>query len=90
MAAEAFFVRDGNKFVPTELTRGPWDPKAQHGGPPAALLASVLEGCERREDMMVVRMTFGRWRRDTASPSGPNPNNRRRRAGTAVRPIGRT
>ena len=58
MAAEAFFVRDGNKFVPTELTRGPWDPKAQHGGPPAALLASVLEGCERREDMMVVRMTF--------------------------------
>jgi len=58
MAAEAFFVRDGNRFVPTELTRGPWDPKAQHGGPPAALLASALEGCERREDMMMVRMTF--------------------------------
>jgi len=32
--AEAFFLRDGNSFVPTELTRGPWDPKAQHGGPP--------------------------------------------------------
>jgi len=58
MAAEAFFVRDGNRFVPTELTRGPWDPKAQHGGPPAALLASILEGCERREDMMMVRITF--------------------------------
>jgi len=56
--AEAFFLRDGNSFVPTELTRGPWDPKAQHGGPPAALLASALEGCERREDMMMVRMTF--------------------------------
>src|SRR5262249_34282402 len=51
-------LRDGNSFVPTELPRGPWDPKAQHGGPPAALLASALEGCERREDMMMVRMTF--------------------------------
>jgi hypothetical protein len=55
---EAFFIRDGDRFVPTELTRGPWDPKAQHGGPPAALLGTALEQCERREDTMVVRVTF--------------------------------
>lgn len=55
---EAFFFRDGDRFVPTELTRGPWDPRAQHGGPPAALLGTALEQCERREDAMVVRVTL--------------------------------
>ena len=55
---DSFFVRDGDRFVPTTLTRGPWDPKAQHGGPPAALLGTALEGCERRDDTMVVRVTF--------------------------------
>jgi len=56
--ADAFFVRDGERFVPTELTRGPWDPNSQHGGPPAALLGTALEECERREDAMVVRVTL--------------------------------
>jgi hypothetical protein len=39
----AFYERDGERFVPSELTRGPWDPGAQHAGPPAALLGSALE-----------------------------------------------
>jgi hypothetical protein len=26
--AEAFFVPDGDRYVTTELTRGPWDPGA--------------------------------------------------------------
>ena len=39
----ALFIRKANAFEPTELTRGPWDPRAQHGGPPAALIASELE-----------------------------------------------
>src|SRR5512140_1489625 len=55
---EAFFVRDGERFVPTELTRGPWDPNAQHGGPTAALLGTAIEECERRPDVRVVRVTF--------------------------------
>jgi hypothetical protein len=29
--------------VPTELTRGPWSPVHQHGGPSAALLAGAVE-----------------------------------------------
>ena len=41
--SEAFFERDGEEFVPTELTRGPWDPDAQHAGPPAALLGRAIE-----------------------------------------------
>jgi hypothetical protein len=55
---EAFFIRDGERFLPTELTRGPWDPNAQHGGPPAALLGTALEQCEPRPDVMVARVTF--------------------------------
>src|SRR5690349_24394962 len=30
-------------FVPTALTRGPWDRNFQHAGPPAALLARAVE-----------------------------------------------
>jgi hypothetical protein len=40
---QAFYLRDGELFVPTALTRGPWSPDAQHGGPPAALLATAAE-----------------------------------------------
>jgi Thioesterase-like superfamily len=41
--ADAFFEPDGDGFAPTELTRGPWDPDAQHAGPPAALLGRAIE-----------------------------------------------
>jgi hypothetical protein len=41
--ADVFFEIDEGTFVPTELTRGPWDPDAQHAGPPAALLGRELE-----------------------------------------------
>lgn len=30
------------RYLATELTRGPWDPKHQHGGPPSALLAHEI------------------------------------------------
>ena len=43
--------RTGSVLVPSELTRGPWDPGAQHAGPPSALLARALERCEPREGM---------------------------------------
>jgi hypothetical protein len=39
---DAFYVRDGDRYVATEHTRGPWSPKHQHGGPPAALIAHVV------------------------------------------------
>lgn len=43
MPAACFFERDGDLYRATELTRGPWDPDAQHGGPPAALLGRELD-----------------------------------------------
>ncbi|PIE18418.1 MAG: hypothetical protein CSA66_04865 [Proteobacteria bacterium] len=39
---KAFYERDGEVFRPTGYTRGPWDSRFQHGGPPAALLAGRL------------------------------------------------
>jgi Thioesterase-like superfamily len=55
---DAFYERDGDRFRATELTRGPWDPGAQHAGPPAALLAYALEGLPESGDFQVGRVTF--------------------------------
>jgi hypothetical protein len=41
--SSAFFHPDGDGFVATPQTRGPWDESAQHGGPPGALLARAVE-----------------------------------------------
>jgi hypothetical protein len=42
-----------------ELTRGPWDPEAQHGGAPAALLMREFERLSDPEDGLVLgRVTY--------------------------------
>ena len=53
----AFYDSDDERLVASELTRGPWDPGAQHAGPPSALLARAVERCEPRADAMVARVT---------------------------------
>lgn len=55
--ADALFERDGDRFLPTELARGPWSPNALHGGPSAALLARAAERFEGSEGMLVTRVT---------------------------------
>ncbi|MEU9039202.1 thioesterase family protein [Streptomyces sp. NPDC048352] len=59
-AEDGFYERLGEgRFLATEATRGPWDPDAQHAGPPAALLGRAVE--ERpgaRDDMRVARITY--------------------------------
>jgi len=54
---DAFYARDGERYVATELTRGPWDPGAQHAGPPAALLGRELERLADAEEFQVGRVT---------------------------------
>ena len=34
---------DGSRWQATVHTTGPWDARAQHGGPPSALLARAVE-----------------------------------------------
>lgn len=53
----AIFTRTGEDYVPTELARGPWDPDAQHGGAPAALLGREIERCPAAGEMLVARVT---------------------------------
>jgi hypothetical protein len=55
--SDAIFVPDGGRFVPGDLARGPWTPEAQHGGPPAALLARSVERFDGGELMFVARLT---------------------------------
>jgi Thioesterase-like superfamily len=55
--ADAFYRPDGDQLVATELTRGPWDPEAEHAGPPAALLARAIECCGEPDGTQVGRLT---------------------------------
>jgi hypothetical protein len=55
---DAFYTLDRDRLVPSELTRGPWDPGAQHAGPPSALLGRAIERREPREGMRIGRITL--------------------------------
>jgi hypothetical protein len=55
---DALYEPDGDRFVPTPLTTGPWDPGAQHGGAPSALLAGAIERVETPAPMQIARLTF--------------------------------
>jgi hypothetical protein len=53
----ALFERDGDRYVPTPLCRGPWDPRAMHGGAPSALFAHVCEQHDPGSAGFVARVT---------------------------------
>ena len=55
---DAFFRAEGDLYVPTELTRGPWDPDSQHAGPPAGLIGREVERLDGGEERHVGRITF--------------------------------
>ncbi len=61
-ANSGFYEPDGEGWVATELTRGPWDSGAQHAGPPAALLGRAIENLaglgEGPRGRVVGRVTF--------------------------------
>ncbi len=41
--ASAYVALEGGSYASTDLTRGPWHPEHQHGGPPIALAARCIE-----------------------------------------------
>jgi hypothetical protein len=55
---ESVYLPDGDGFFATDLARGPWDPNAQHGGGPAALMARAVERHEPGPPMLVARLTI--------------------------------
>lgn len=61
-ADDAFYLpdgtgRDGHHYLSTPRTAGPWDPAAQHAGPPIALVATAIGHHHPRRDARVVRVT---------------------------------
>lgn len=55
---DALYSVDGDAYIPSELTRGPWDPSSQHGGAPAALLVRAVEAVGSPAPMVLARVTF--------------------------------
>jgi hypothetical protein len=58
---DAVFTEDEpprGRVTATELARGPWDPDAQHGGAPAALLMRAFERLPGGEEMNLARVTY--------------------------------
>jgi hypothetical protein len=55
---ESIFIPDGDSFTPTEQARGPWDPRALHGGAPAALIAAAFERMEPGAELPFARLSF--------------------------------
>jgi Thioesterase-like superfamily len=57
--AESIFIPSGDgRFEPTEHARGPWDPRALHGGAPAALIARAFERLEPGAELPIARLGF--------------------------------
>jgi hypothetical protein len=56
--AQSIFVADGDRFVPTEHARGPWDPRALHGGAPAALIMAAFERLQPGAELRIGRVSF--------------------------------
>jgi hypothetical protein len=56
--ADAFFAADGNHYIPTELTRGPWEANSQHAGPPAALIGREIARLGRDGERELGRVTY--------------------------------
>lgn len=56
--SDAFYETDGDRFVSTTWTTGPWDPTAQHAGPPCALTARAIEQLVDVDAWHVGRFTF--------------------------------
>jgi Thioesterase-like superfamily len=50
-------LSEAGRYRATSATAGPWDPGAQHGGPPAALLATTIEQCEPLDGLRLARIT---------------------------------
>ena len=55
---DSIFIAEGNIFSPTEHARGPWDPRALHGGAPAALIAAAFERMQPGAELPFARLSF--------------------------------
>ena len=62
MANEPFFKRDGQYYVPTPASRGPWNPQSLHGRVIIGLLGFVLEQKHGDPEFLPARLTVDMYR----------------------------
>lgn len=58
MSTAPVFEGSDGRFVATNLARGPWDPRALHGGAPAALLMREFERLPSADGLLLSRVTY--------------------------------
>jgi hypothetical protein len=58
MSDSPVFEGSDGRFVASQLARGPWDPNAQHGGAPAALIVRAFEQLPSIEGLSLARVTY--------------------------------
>jgi hypothetical protein len=58
MDSGGVFVRDGDRYLATDLALGPWAPGALHGGAPAALLARAFAQAAPAPGLRPARITY--------------------------------
>jgi hypothetical protein len=58
MLPGAFYEPDGDVFLASAATSGPWSPDAQHAGPPSGLLSRAIEQAAGIEGGQTARITF--------------------------------
>jgi hypothetical protein len=69
MTNEPFFCRDGDRFVPSPVSRGPWDPKSLHGRVVVGLLGREIERRHGDPEFMPARLTVDMYRLPDLSPA---------------------
>ena len=68
MTKEPFFARDGDRFIPNPISRGPWNPKSLHGRVVIGLLGREIERRHGSPDYMPARLTVDMYRLPDLSP----------------------
>ncbi|HSV03743.1 MAG TPA: acyl-CoA thioesterase domain-containing protein [Phenylobacterium sp.] len=69
MSNMPFYTVDGDRFVPTDAARGPWDPKSLHGRVIVGLLGAEIERLHGGAEFVPARLTVDMYRLPDLSPA---------------------
>ena len=68
MSETPFFTVDGDRYVPTPASRGPWDPNSLHGRVIVGLLGAEIERRHGDPEFVPARLTVDMYRLPDLSP----------------------
>jgi len=68
MQQTPFFTRDGERFVPTDISRGPWGPSSLHGRVVIGLLGAEIERRHSEPEFIPARLTVDMFKLPDLSP----------------------